>query len=265
MTAGQSPGSSLLAGKRGVVLGVSSRESVGFHTAQALRAQGAEVAISLRPSRGAFMSELAQAGYLAVELDALEEGSIERAIARVGQRFERLDFLVHTLVHVPPGALARPVTVLAERELADAMEVGVRSLLVAARYAQPWLEKSSTPRIVALLSGGAELAMPSYHVVGMVKAALGAAVRYLAAELGPAKILCNAVNFSLLETDAARREIGAERSSQTRQHLAKRAMTHTPLSYADVTSAIAFLVSPLCSNLTGEALQVDGGFSKSYF
>jgi enoyl-[acyl-carrier protein] reductase I len=255
----------LLANKRGLVLGVSSREGVGFHTAKALRDQGAEVAVSLRPGRRGFMSELADDGYCTVELDAKEPGSIERAVAHVGERFGRLDFLVHTLVHVPDGALARPVTALSEAELADAMEIGVRSLLVAAQHARPWLEKSSTPRIVTLLSGGADFAMPSYHVVGIVKAALGATVRYLAAELGPARILVNAVNFSMLDTDAARRVIGSERTVQTRQHLAKRAMTHVPLEYADVTRAIAFLVSPWCSNLTGEALLVDGGFSRSYF
>lgn len=265
MSAEPSLASSLLAGRRGLVLGVSSQDSVGFHAAQALREHGAEVAVSLRPTRGAFMARLADDGYLTVELDAQQEGSIERAVARVGERFGRLDFLVHTLVHVPDGALERPVTSLSQRELGDAMEVGVRSLLVAAQHARPWLEKSTTPRIVTLLSGGADFAMPHYHVVGIVKAALSAAVRYLAAELGPSGILCNAVNFSMLETEAARRVIGEGRTAQTRQHLAKRGMTRTPLGYADVTRAIAFLASPLCSNLTGEALLVDGGFSKSYF
>jgi enoyl-[acyl-carrier protein] reductase I len=261
----RSPSSPLLADRCGLVLGLSSRESVGFHAAEELRAQGARVAVSLRPSRQAFATELAGAGYHAVELEAQSEASVERALANVGERFGRLDFLVHTLVHAPEGALERPVTALTERELGDAMEVGVRSLLVAARYARPWLEKSSSPRIVALLSGGADFAMPSYHVVGIVKAALAAAIRYLAAELGPAGVLCNAVNFSMLETDAARRVIGAERTQQTRQHLSKRAMTRAPLSYADVTRSIAFLASPLCSNMTGEALLVDGGFSRSYF
>jgi len=257
--------SAFLADKRGLVLGVSSREGVGFHTAAALRAHGADVAVSLRRGRSGFMSELSDDGYGAVELDVKEPGSIERALERVGQRFGRLDFLVHTLVHVPDGALGRAVTDLSETELGDAMEIGVRSLLVAARHARPWLEKSTTPRIVTLLSGGADFALPNYHLIGIVKAALAAAVRYLAAELGPAGILCNAVNFSMLETDAARRVIGAERTLQTRQHLAKRSMTQRPLAYADVTRAIAFLVSPWCSNLTGEALLVDGGFSRSYF
>lgn len=255
----------LLAGKCGLVLGVSSRDSVGFHAATELRGLGADVCVSLRPSASGFMTELHEAGFAPVELDAKVEGSIERAVQRVGQRFGRLDFLVHTLVHVPEGALGRPVTALSANEFSDAMEVGVRSLLVAAHHARPWLEQSSSPRIVGLLSGGADFAMPNYHVVGIVKAALSAAIRYLAAELGPSGILCNAVNFSMLETAAARRVIGMERTTQTRQHLAKRAMTRSPLAYADVTRAIAFLVSPLCSNLTGEALLVDGGFSKSYF
>lgn len=255
----------LLAGKRGLVLGVSSHESVGFHVAEALRAQGAEVAVTVRPQRTDALAELADSGYLALELDALDEGSMERAVARAAERFEGLDFVVHTLVHVPQGALERPVTHVSASELAAAMDVGVRSLLAVTRYARPWLERSSSPRIVALLSGGADFAMPSYHLVGMVKAALGAAVRYLAAELGPSKILCNAVNFSMLETAAALRVIGGERTRQTRQHLAKRSMTQTPLDYADVTNAVTFLASPLCSNLTGEALVVDGGFSRSYF
>lgn len=255
----------LLAGKRGLVLGVSSRDSVGFHAAEALRAQGGEVAVSLRSRASDFGLELAESGYGPVELDAFDEGSIERAVSEVGRRFDRLDFLVHTLVHVPPGALERSITALTSRELADAMEVGVRSLLAAVQHARPWLERSHAPRVVALLSGGADFAMPNYHVIGLVKAALAAAIRYLAAELGSAGILCNAVNFSILETDAARRAIGAERTTRTREYVAKRAMTKAALSYEDVTRAIVFLTSPLCSNLTGEALLVDGGFSKSYF
>jgi len=257
--------SGLLADKRGLVLGAGARDSVGFRAAEELRAQGADVSVSLRRATSAFGAELRERGYAPVELDAFDEGSVERAVGEVGRGFGRLDFLVHTLVHVPEGALERPITSLGARELGDAMEVGVRSLLLAVRHARPWLERSSSPRIVTLLSGGADFAMPNYHLIGLVKAALASAVRYLAAELGPAGILCNAVNFSILDTDAARRVIGAERTAQTRQHLAKRAMTKRALDYADVTRAIAFLTSPLCSNLTGEALLVDGGFSKSYF
>lgn len=255
----------LLAGRRGLVLGVSNKDSVGFHAARGLQALGADVAVSLRRARRGFVPELNSLGLVPVELDVLDEPTVARAMDAVGERFGRIDFLVHTLVHAPEGALQRPVTELSAQDFAQAMEVGARSLLVCAKHALPWLERSSSPRIVALLSGGADFAMPSYHVIGIVKAALASTVRYLAAELGPRGISCNAVNFSMLETDAARRVIGPERTAQTRQHLAKRAMTREPLAYEDVTNAIAFLASPLCRNLTGEALLVDGGFSKSYF
>jgi enoyl-[acyl-carrier protein] reductase I len=255
----------LLAGRRGLVLGASSEDSVGFHTARLLQSLGAQVAVSLRPERSGFMPRLVELGLVPIELDAFEQGSIERGVERVSTLFGQLDFMVHTLVHVPEGALSRSVLELSATELGAVMEVGVRSLLVATRAALPWLEKSDCPRIVSLLSGGADFAMPNYHAVGLAKAALAATVRYLAAELGPKRILCNAVNFSILETSAARRVIGAERTQQTRQHLSKRSMTQSPLGYDDVTRAIAFLCSPLCSNLTGEALTVDGGFSRSYF
>lgn len=255
----------LLEARRGLVLGVSSRDSVGFHGAEMLRSLGAEVAVSLRPERREFARELEGLGFLVVRLEAGDPSSVERAVNQVGERFERLDFLVHTLVHVPSGALERPLTELSLEEFQAVMNASVHSLLVAARHAARWLRRSSAPRIVTLLSGGADFAMPAYHAVGIAKAALAASVRYLAAELGPSGILCNAVNFSMLETDAARRVIGVERTSQTREHLTKRSMTRRAVDYEDVTRAIAFLSSPLCSNLTGEALLVDGGFSRSYF
>jgi enoyl-[acyl-carrier protein] reductase I len=257
--------SALLAGRRGLVLGVSTRDSVGYRTARRLRELGAEVAVSLRPERRALSTELVEEGFVPVQLDAGDEASVERAIESVGQHLGGLDFLVHTLVHVPEGVLERPLVQLTAGELQSVMDVGVRSLLVVTRFALPWLERSESPRIVALLSGGADFAMPAYHVIGIAKAALAATIRYLAAELGPRGVLCNAVNFSMLETDAARRVIGIERTQQTRQHLLKRSMTRSAVDYDDVTQAIAFLVSPLCSNMTGEALLVDGGFSKSYF
>lgn len=255
----------LLSGRRGLVLGVSTQNGVGFQIASYLQGLGAEVAVSLRPQRGAFFPELARRGLSPVELDALDEESVQRGVARVGRDFGRLDFLVHALVHAPEQALSRPVTELSARDFADVMEVSVRSLLCAARYARPFLAASDAPRVVTLLSGGADFAMPAYHAVGIAKAALSAAVRYLGAELGPERVLCNAVNFSILESDAARRVIGEERTQQTRAHLQKRSMTRAPLTYDDVARAVAFLASPLCSNLTGEALNVDAGFSRSYF
>jgi enoyl-[acyl-carrier protein] reductase I len=255
----------LLDGCRGVVLGVSGENGVGYRCAAAFRELGAQVGITYRPARKSegelWASEL---GCLSSELEANDESSIARAFDTLGQRLERLDFLVHTLVHVPDGVLDRPLCDVSARDFADVLETSVRSLLVACRHALPLLSCSRHPRVVTLLSPGAESAMPRYHLVGIAKGALASAVRYLAAELGPAGVLCNAVNFSILATDAAKRVIGDGAVAQTRAHLVKRSMTHLPLDFADVTGALAFLASPLCRNLTGETLTVDGGVSHSY-
>jgi enoyl-[acyl-carrier protein] reductase I len=256
----------LLAGRRGVVLGVSGKSGMGFQIAQGFKELGAEIAISHRaPRRAAVAGLAAELGCHAVECDFNDEPTVARAMSELGARFERLDFLIHTLVHVPDGVLGRPVSELSAADFATVMESSVRSLLVAARFARPWLERSESPRIVTLLSAGADFAIPHYHAVGIAKGALASAVRYLAAELGAARIACNAVNFSILETDAASRAIGRDRTLETKSYLAKRSMLRRPVEFDDVIASIAFLASGSCRNVTGETINVDGGFSRNYF
>jgi len=258
-------GAQLLAGRRGLVLGVSGENSVGYHAARAFRAAGAEVTISHRESRRAAVAPLAEAlGCERMELDFRDESAVERGFAEFGARHGRLDFLLHTLVHVPDGILERPVTELSAADFATVMDIGVRSLLVACRYALPWLRHSDAARVVTLLSPGSDRAVPHYHAVGMMKGALAAAVRYLALELGPEGVLCNAVSFSIVETDAARRVIGSELTQKTRAALGKRAFTRRATDYDDVVNALTYLASPLCTNVAGETLSVDGGFLRGY-
>lgn len=255
----------LLAERRGLILGLSSENGMGYQCARRFRELGADVALSHRRERTSAVELASRLGCSAVELDATDEGSIAGALSQVGQQFGRLDFLVHTLVHVPPGVLARPALELSEEDFRLVMEVSVRSLLAVCRHALPWLERSEAPRVVALLSSGADFAIPHYHVAGMAKAALASALRYLALELGPKGLLCNAVSFSILESDAALRVVGREQTQRTREYLVRRAPTRRAVEYDDVTSAIAFFASALCRNVTGEVLTVDGGFSHSYF
>jgi enoyl-[acyl-carrier protein] reductase I len=260
MTAG------LLAGKRGIVLGVAGENSAGYACAAAAVAQGAALVLTHTPRRAESVRAIAQRlGGHAVAMEATDEASVAAAFAHAEKALGGLDFVVHTLIRVPDGALARPATALTAAEFHEIMEIGVRSLLVAARFAEPLLALSPSPRIVALTSGGGETAMPRYHAVGMAKAALESAVRYLALELGPRRILCNTVSFSLVETDAAVRAVGGDAAEATRRHLAKRSMTQSSTTLTDVGNAVVYFVSPLLTNVTGELLTIDGGFSKAYF
>src|SRR6478736_1434189 len=226
----------LLAGRRGLVLGVSGENGIGYHAARGFRAAGAEVMITHRENRRPAVAPLASAlGCERAELDFGDEGAVDR-----------------------------PITDLSAADFAEVMEIGVRSLIVACRYALPWLRRSDAPRVITLLSPGSDRAVPHYHAVGMMKGALASAVRYLALELGPDGVLCNAVSFSIVETDAARRVIGAELTQKTRAALAKRTFTRRATDYDDVVNALTYLASPLCTNLAGETLCVDGGFLRAY-
>jgi enoyl-[acyl-carrier protein] reductase I len=239
---------------------------VGHHTVRALSDMGARVAVGYRPKADSAGPGLAaELGAPAVAFDVLDEASVQRGFEGLEKHFDRLDFLVHCLVHVPPGSLEGSVLGVSRDDFALALEVGVRSLFVTTRHALPLLRRSPAPRIVVLFSAGGEFAISNYHLIGIVKGALASGLRYLAQELGPVGVLCNGVSFSILETGAAEKALGHGTVSQTHAYVTKHSMTRQGLSFDHVTSAIAFLASAGCQNMTGEVLTVDGGYGKNYF
>lgn len=255
----------LLAGRRGVVLGVSSANSIGFHTAHTLRTLGADVAITCRPARLDRVAPLArELGAQVFPLDARDDASFLSTFAALGAGGHALDFVVHGFVDIPEGVLARPMLDVSRGEFAHVMEVAAWSLIAACRHARPLLAKSDAPRVVALTSACSHRMTPNYHVAGMAKAALESAVVYLAMQLGRDGILVNAVGTSFLATDGALRAVGASNAAGTRAVQAKRSATGRAIEPAEVARCISFLCSPLAQSVTGEVLTVDGGFSRAY-
>jgi enoyl-[acyl-carrier protein] reductase I len=257
--------SNLLAGRRGVVLGVSSENSIGFQLARALRGHGANVALTCRPARVNQVAPLAarrDASLLAVDVD--DEASLAHAFEQLGADGQRLDFLVHSIVNVPEGLLARSLLEVRRQDFEHTLSVAAWSLVAACRYARPLLQRSPAPRVVALTSACGHRMTPHYHVAGIAKAALESAVLYLAMQLGREGILVNAVGSSLLATDGAVRAVGAEAAAGTRVVQAKKSATGRAVDFDDIAGAVAYLVSPLAKNVTGELVTVDGGFSRSY-
>ena len=256
-----------LSGRRGLILGVSGPHSIGFHIARTVTAAGAALAITHRPVHSARAAEVRRLlpDALCLELEAGEEGSMTALFAELEERWGRLDFLVHTIAHAPTEALRRPLTRLRRADFEASLSISVHSLISAAGSALPLLERSDAPRIVALTSHGDTFAIPGYHVLGVGKAALAAAVRYLAAELGPAGVLCNGLRFSLVATDGAVRAVGAETAQRTASMIARTAPTRTSLDGEQVARAVAFMVSPSWQNITGQILTQDGGFAQVLF
>jgi enoyl-[acyl-carrier protein] reductase I len=259
MTAG------LLTGRRGVVLGVSSANSLGYHIAEALHQLGASVALTCRPARLDRVAPLAAAlDARLYPVDIADDASLAAAFAQADDGGTALDFLVHSLVDIPEGVLTRPMLEVSRTDFEHVMSVSAWSLIAACRHARPQLLRSSAPRVVALTSACSHRMTPHYHVAGMAKAALESAVLYLAMELGRDRIMVNAVGTSLVATDGAVRAIGAHNAAATRAVQAKRSATGRAVDPEDLAGCVAFLCSPLARNLTGEIVTVDGGFSRAY-
>lgn len=251
----------MLAGRRGLVLGVSSANSIGYAIAQELHQQGAQVELTCRPARVPAMAPLAAALAAPLHaLDAADDASFARAFAGDAP----LDFLVHTLVDVPPRVLAGDLLDVGRDDFAHVLEVAAWSLIAACRHARPRLVRSPAPRVVALTSACSHRMTPHYHVAGIAKAALESAVLYLAMALGRDGVLVNAVGSSLIATDGATRTIGSGNAAATRAAQARRSATGRAIDAGDVAACVSYLCSPLARNLTGEVITIDGGFSRAY-
>lgn len=259
--------SRLLQGRVGLVAGFSGPDSLAFACARALADAGGRVAVTCRPGRRDQLGEAAaDAGAeLCLEMDPRDDDSMARAVGAAVERLGQLDFLVHTLMEVPPGALDRPLTELERHELTTVIDTGVYSLIRLCHHALAGLGRSAAPRVVTFSSGPSRRPSPSYHVAGICKAALESAVRYLAHELGPRGVLCNAVSPSLIPTAGARRAVGPEVADRTVAHLSRKAFTGRATQPDDVGRWVAWLCSAEATQVTGEVFSLDGGYGASYF
>lgn len=255
----------LLAGRRGVVLGVSSANSIGYRIARTLRELGAEVAVTCRPARLSAIAPLAaELGAELHPVEASDDASLAAAFDALGRDDRPLDFLVHTLIHIPDHLLGRALLDVSRADFEHVMTIAAWSLIAACRHARPLLVRSTAPRVVTLTSACSHRMTANYHVAGIAKAALESAVRYLAMQLGRNGVLVNAVGASLVATDGALRAIGKDNAAATRMVQARRSATGRAIEIDDIARCVGFFCSPLASNITGELLTVDGGFAHAY-
>ena len=256
---------SLLAGRRGLVVGVSGERSLGWPIACALADRGAEVAIACRPGRYAQMTALAdKRGFDTCPIDVEDPESIAGAFATLGKSWGRLDFLVHSVVHVPDGLLDGSLFAVTRGDFARVMSVAAYSLIALCGHARPLFKSGSDPRVITLTSIGSRRALPNYHVAGIAKAALESVVTYLALELGGEGVLVNGVSAGLIATDGAFRAIGPASVAAARVRLARRALTARATDAEDVAECVAWLASASARNITGEILSVDGGIALAH-
>jgi enoyl-[acyl-carrier protein] reductase I len=248
----------LLAGKRGLVVGIANEQSIAYGCANAFRAAGAELAITfLNEKAEPFVRPLGEklAAPLVLPCDVREPGQLEAVFAAIETRWGRLDFLLHSIAFAPKEDLHARVVDCSRDGFLLAMDVSCHSFIRMAHLAEPLMPNGGALMTVSFY--GSEKVVEHYNLMGPVKAALESASRYLAAELGPKGIRVHALSPGALKTRAAS---GIDRFDELLAHAAARAPEHQLVDIDDVGQLAAFLASDAGARMTGTTLYVDAGY-----
>jgi len=248
----------LMQGKRALVTGVANDRSLAWAIAEAFKAEGAELAFTYP---GEAMEKrvrpLAEGiGARAVlDCDVSRDADIDRTFAELGKVWDRLDVLVHAIGFAPREALDGRFTDVTTREAwRVALDISAYSLVGLARAARPLMKQGGS--IVTLSYYGAEKVVRNYNVMGVAKAALECATRYLAEDLGQEGIRVNAISAGPVKTLAAAGIKGMR--TMLSENAAKTPLRRN-IGHEDVAHAALYLCSDLGSAVTGETLHVDAG------
>lgn len=247
----------MLRGRRGLVVGIANEHSIAYGCAAALRGFGAELAITwLNAKAEPHVRPLAEqlGASLAMPLDVEQPGQLEAVFARLAQDWGRLDFVIHSIAFAPKEDLHGRVVDVSAEGFAQAMRVSCWSFLRMAKLTEPLMTQGGA--LVTMSYYGADKVVGNYNLMGPVKAALEASVRYAAAELGPQGIRVFAVSPGPLRTRAAS---GIAHFDELIEMAQGRAPAHRLVDIAEVGRVVAFLVSGAASGMTGDTIYVDGG------
>ncbi len=253
------PKSGIMAGKRGLIMGVANDRSLAWGIAQAIAAQGGEIAFSFQgealEKRVRPLAESLGADFL-IECDVADPASMDAAFATLAARWPTIDFVVHAIGFSDKNELRGRYVDTSIENFAMTMNISVFSFTDVARRVLPLMKAGGS--LLTLSYYGAEKVIPHYNVMGVAKAALEASVKYLAMDLGPENIRVNAISAGPIKTLAAS-GIGDFR------YILKWNEYNSPLrrnvTIEDVGGAGAYLLSDLASGVTGEIHHVDAGYN----
>jgi len=251
----------LLDGKTGIIFGVANKRSIAWAIAQALSREGMRLAFTYQGERlKESVEELTTRmdGSVLLPCDVTTDAEIEAVFREVGEKFGKLDALVHSVAFAPREDLENEFVKTTRDGFKLAHDISAYSLVGLTRAALPWMEKAGGGSVLAMTYYGAEKAVEGYNLMGVAKAALEATIRYLAANLGPRNIRVNAISAGPVNTLAAR---GIKGFTGMLKHHAEKAPLRRNVELEEIGNAALFLLSPMSSGVTGEVLFVDGGYN----
>lgn len=248
-----------LQGKKGLVVGIANDQSIAYGCAKAFRQAGADLAVTyLNDKARPYTEPLSDAleAELFLPCDVREEGQIGALFDAVRDRWGRLDFLLHSIAFAPREDLHGRVVDCSREGFDMAMNVSCHSFIRMARRAEPLMAEGGS--LMTMSYYGAEKVVDRYNLMGPVKAALEASVRYLAAELAEKNIRVYALSPGPLKTRAAS---GIDRFDELMEQAAERAPRHALVTIEQVGNVAAFLASGAADGMTGNTVFVDNGYN----
>jgi enoyl-[acyl-carrier protein] reductase I len=252
------PKARLLDGKRGLIVGIANDQSIAWGCARAFHALGAELAVTYvsdkaRPHVEPLSREVGAKIFM--PLDVTQEGQMEVVFDRVAKEWGTLDFVIHSIAFAPRETLHGRVTDAPRDGFLKTMEVSCWSFLQMAHLAEPLMPKGGA--LFTMTYYGSQMVVENYNIMGVAKAALEAAVRYMAAELGPKGIRVHAISPGPLATRAAS---GIAEFDALLEKAKSEAPARRLVTIDDVGATCAFLALDAARQMTGQVIYVDGGY-----
>lgn len=247
-----------LKGKKGLVVGIANDQSIAYGCARAFRALGADLAVTFLNEKARRFVEPLAAGLgaeLFLPLDVSQPGEMEAVFEAVRQRWGKLDFVLHSIAFAPRDDLHGRVVDASREGFLTAMDISCHSFVRMTKLAEPLMAEGGT--LFTMSYYGAEKVIENYNIMGPVKAALEATVRYMAAELGPKGIRVHAISPGPIKTRAAS---GIDHFDELMARVAARAPAHRLVEIDDVGMTTALLATDAGRLLTGHTTYVDGGY-----
>jgi enoyl-[acyl-carrier protein] reductase I len=248
-----------LQGKRGLIMGVANDRSIAWGIAKAMHAAGAELAFSYQGDAFAKRVEPLAASVgsdILMDVDVNDDASLDAAFSTLAERWPTIDFVVHAIAYSDKSELSGRFLNTSRQNFKNSMEISAYSFIEVARRAYPMM-KESGGTLLTLTYQGSNRVVPNYNVMGVAKAALEAATRYLANDLGPDGIRVNAISPGPMKTLAGAAIGGARR---TFRHTEENTPLRANATLDAVGGTAVYLASEAGACTTGEIVRVDGGY-----
>ena len=246
-------------GKRGLIMGVANERSIAWGIARAMAGAGAELAFTYQGEAfGSRLKPLAESvgSDFMVDVDVTDDASLDAAFEALSARWPTIDFVVHAIAFSDKNELTGRFLNTSRANFRNSLDISCYSLIEVARRAHPLMVENGGT-ILTLTYQGSNRVTPFYNVMGVAKAALEAAVRYLANDLGPEGIRVNAISPGPMKTLAGAAIGGARK---TYKHTDMNAPLRSNATLEAVGGTAVYLASDAGACTTGEIIRVDGGY-----